>query len=123
MVSSVDKEKREYAQRLFKCLSVSIRPLRVEGIFAAQFDTTAATSINEDLRPQESKLFDEEIREQYSPSRTILAFLHQGVLDFGLWSELSDSRRLKMTKLTKIPLVTFPSPRMPRGTGSTMPSL
>ncbi len=26
----IDEEKREYAQRLFRCLVVSIRPLRVE---------------------------------------------------------------------------------------------
>jgi hypothetical protein len=50
----IDKEKRKYAQRLFQCLSVSIRPLRVEElaeILAVQFDATAAPSFNEDLRP------------------------------------------------------------------------
>jgi len=26
----IDEEKRQYAQRLFRCLTVSIRPLRVE---------------------------------------------------------------------------------------------
>ena len=54
----IDKEKREYAQRLFKCLSVSIRPLRVEelaDIFAVQFDTTAPPSFNEDLRPLDAE--------------------------------------------------------------------
>ena len=37
----IDEEKREYAQRLFQCLTVSIRPLRVEElaeIFAVRFD-------------------------------------------------------------------------------------
>jgi hypothetical protein len=50
----IDKEKREYAQRLFKCLSVSIRPLRIEElaeIFAVRFDATASPSFNKDLRP------------------------------------------------------------------------
>src|SRR6266849_7518519 len=50
----IDKEKREYAQRLFNCLLVSIRPLRIEElaeIFAVRFDLTAAPSFNEDFRP------------------------------------------------------------------------
>jgi ankyrin repeat protein len=54
----IDKEKREYAQRLFKCLSVSIRPLSVEElaeIFAVQFDTTTPPSFNKDLRPQDAE--------------------------------------------------------------------
>ena len=54
----IDKEKREYAQRLFKCLSVSIRPLRVEElaeIFAVQFDATAPPSFNKDLRPLDAE--------------------------------------------------------------------
>jgi hypothetical protein len=40
---------------------VSIRPLRVEKDFAVQFDATAITLFNEDLRPQESKLLNEEM--------------------------------------------------------------
>jgi ankyrin repeat protein len=54
----IDKEKRVYAQRLFKCLSESIRPLRVEElgeIFAVQFDATAAPSFNENLRPPDAE--------------------------------------------------------------------
>jgi ankyrin repeat protein len=54
----IDKEKREYAQRLFKCLSVSIRPLRVEELaemFAVQFDTTTSPSFNKDLRPLDAE--------------------------------------------------------------------
>src|SRR6266852_6414721 len=53
----IDKEKREYAQRLFKCLSESIRPLRVEelgDIFAVQCDGTAP-SFNENLRPPDAE--------------------------------------------------------------------
>ena len=54
----IDKEKRAYAQRLFKCLSESIRPLRVEElgeIFAVQFDGTAAPLFNENLRPPDAE--------------------------------------------------------------------
>ena len=55
-----DKEKRKYAQPLFQCLSVSIRPLRVEEpaeILAVDFDATvtAAPSFNEHLRPSNAK--------------------------------------------------------------------
>jgi hypothetical protein len=54
----IDKEKREYAQRLFKCLSVSIRPLRIEElaeIFAVRFEATAPPSFNKDLRPLDAE--------------------------------------------------------------------
>ena len=54
----IDKEKRIYAQRLFCCLSVSIRPLRVEElaeILAVESDSTAVPSFNEDLRPPDAK--------------------------------------------------------------------
>src|SRR6266436_1101128 len=51
----IDKQKRKYAQRLFQCLSVSIRPLRVEElaeIFAVQIDATGPTSVAKDSRPR-----------------------------------------------------------------------
>jgi len=50
----IDNEKREYAQRLFRCLAVSIRPLRVEelaDILAVQFDPIAPPVFNADWRP------------------------------------------------------------------------
>src|SRR5260221_1077885 len=50
----IDEEKREYAQRLFQCLTVSIRPLRVEElaeIFAVRFDGPAVPTFNPDWRP------------------------------------------------------------------------
>ena len=50
----IDEEKREYAQRLFRCLMVSIRPLRVEElaeILAIQFDEVALPTFNTDWRP------------------------------------------------------------------------
>src|SRR6266478_9671977 len=51
----IDKQKRKYAQRLFQCLSVSIRPLRVEElaeIFAVQLDATGPTLFAKDSRPR-----------------------------------------------------------------------
>ena len=50
----IDKEKQEYAQRLFKCLSVSIRPLSIEElaeILAIQFDEEALPTFNTYWRP------------------------------------------------------------------------
>lgn len=50
----IDEEKREYAQRLFRCLTISIRPLRVEElaeIFAVRFDEAAPPTFNPDWRP------------------------------------------------------------------------
>ena len=54
----IDKQKRKYAQRLFHCLLVSIRPLRVEElaeILAVQFDATESPSFNKDLRPLDAE--------------------------------------------------------------------
>src|SRR6266849_5664710 len=51
----LDEEKREYAQRLFRCLTVSIRPLRVEElaeVLAIQFDEAATPTFNPDWRPE-----------------------------------------------------------------------
>src|SRR5258708_10908901 len=53
----IDKQKRKYADRLFQCLLVSIRPLRVEElaeIFAVQFDGTATPLFNKDFRPADA---------------------------------------------------------------------
>ncbi|KAN0126421.1 hypothetical protein V8E52_000061 [Russula decolorans] len=50
----IDEEKREYAQRLFRCLMVSIRPLRVQElaeIVVIQFDEEALPTFNADWRP------------------------------------------------------------------------
>ena len=46
---NIDNQKRKYAKRLFQCLSVPIRPLRVEelaDIFAVQFDVASPGSFN-----------------------------------------------------------------------------
>jgi hypothetical protein len=54
----IDEEKREYAQRLFRCLTVSIRPLRVEElaeILAVQFDEAAHPTFNADWRPENAE--------------------------------------------------------------------
>ena len=50
----IDEEKREYAQRLFRCLMVSIRPLRVKElaeILAIHFDEEALPTFNTYWRP------------------------------------------------------------------------
>src|SRR6266849_1425217 len=50
----IDKQKRKYAKRLFQCLLVSIRPLRVEElveILAIRFDEAAPPTLNPDWRP------------------------------------------------------------------------
>ena len=49
----IDEETREHAQRLFQCLAVSIRPLRVEElaeILAVQFDAETFPEFNPDWR-------------------------------------------------------------------------
>jgi ankyrin repeat protein len=49
----IDEEMRQYAQRLFQCLTVSIRPLRVEElaeILAVQFDAGEFPEFNPDWR-------------------------------------------------------------------------
>src|SRR6266404_3328061 len=54
----IDKEKREYAQGLLRCLTVSIRPLRVEQLaelFAVQLDATAAPTFNANWRPESAE--------------------------------------------------------------------
>jgi ankyrin repeat protein len=55
---NIDREKREFAQRLFRCLAVSIRPLRVDElaeIFAIQFDEVASPTFNASWRPENAE--------------------------------------------------------------------
>ena len=55
---NIDNQKRKYAQRLFQCLLVSIRPLRVEelaAILPGRFDATAPTSFKKHSRPLDAK--------------------------------------------------------------------
>jgi len=54
----IDDEKREYAQRLFRCLTVSIRPLRVEelaDILAIRFDKASLPTFNTARRPKSAE--------------------------------------------------------------------
>jgi len=49
----IDEEKREYAQRLFRCLTVAFRPLHAEelaDLFAVGFDTDAPTTFHTNWR-------------------------------------------------------------------------
>ena len=52
---NIDEEKREFSQRLFRCLAVSIRPLLVDKlaeILAIQFDEVASPTFNAAWRPE-----------------------------------------------------------------------
>jgi ankyrin repeat protein len=54
----IDEEKREYAQRLFRCLAVSIRPLRVEElaeILAIRFPKATHPTFNTAWRPENAE--------------------------------------------------------------------
>ena len=54
----IDDEKREYAQRLFQCLTVSIRPLQLEElaeILAIRFEKTKLPTFNPDWRPESAE--------------------------------------------------------------------
>ncbi len=54
----IDEEKREYAQRLFRCLVVSIRPLRVEElaeVLAIRFPNAAPPTFNTAWRPDDAE--------------------------------------------------------------------
>ena len=55
---NIDEEKREFAQRLFRCLAVSIRPLRVDElaeILAVQFDEEAPPTFDVAWRPENAE--------------------------------------------------------------------
>ena len=54
----IDEEKREYAQRLFRCLVVSIRPLRIDElaeILAVRFDNAELPTFNAGWRPESAE--------------------------------------------------------------------
>ena len=54
-LQEIPKEKRQHAHRLFQCLVVAIRPLRVEELaelFAIEFDQDAGPSLKEGWRPE-----------------------------------------------------------------------
>src|SRR6266852_4825820 len=58
ILRDIDNQKRKYAQRLFQCLLVSIRPLPVEELAAflsVQLDATAPTSFKNRSRPLDAK--------------------------------------------------------------------
>jgi hypothetical protein len=54
-LDGIPKEKRQHAHRLFQCLVVAIRPLRVEElaeVFAIEFDPDSGPSLKEGWRPE-----------------------------------------------------------------------
>jgi ankyrin repeat protein len=55
VLQEIPKEKRQHAHRLFQCLVVAIRPLRVEELaelFAIEFDTDGAPNLMDGWRPE-----------------------------------------------------------------------
>jgi hypothetical protein len=91
---NIDPEKLEYAQRLFQCLTVSIRPLRVDElaeILAIRFNSDSIPNYNVGWRSGDAK---EAVLSACSGLITvanvdgsqvssIFAFLCQGILDLG----------------------------------------
>src|SRR6266478_106662 len=58
ILQNIDAEKREYAQRLFQCLTVSIRPLRVDElaeILAIRFNSDSMPNYNAGWRSRNAK--------------------------------------------------------------------
>ena len=54
----INKQRREYAIRLLQCLSVAIRPLRVQelaGVLAMRFDSGKLPEYNVDWRQEDSR--------------------------------------------------------------------
>src|ERR1700741_883879 len=54
----IEKEKREFAHRLFQCLTVAIRPLRVDelaDVLAIRFDTEHAPRYHMDWRSEDAQ--------------------------------------------------------------------
>ena len=101
-LEGIPKEKRQHAHRLFQCLVVAIRPLRVEELaelFAIEFDQDAGHNLKEGWRPENaedavlsacSTLIA--VIQQGIEICSILSLLGQGVLDVGSPSDLRDRK-------------------------------
>jgi hypothetical protein len=94
---NIDDEKREFAQRLFRCLAVSIRPLRVDElaeILAIQFDEVASPTFNAAWRPENA---EEAVISACSSLIAIVAREGHQVVQFSHFSvkEYLTSERLK----------------------------
>jgi hypothetical protein len=86
----IDEEKREFTQRLFRCLMVSIRPLRVEElaeILAFRFHESEPPTFNADWRPADAEeavmsACSSLIAIAYKGGRKIVQFSHFSVKEF-----------------------------------------
>ena len=57
-LQGISKEKRQHAHRLFQCLVVAIRPLRVEELaelFAIELDPDAGPNLKDEWRPENAE--------------------------------------------------------------------
>ena len=58
MLQSIDREKREFARRIFQCLTVSVRPLRAEEVvevLAIPQGSETMPEFNADWRPEDAE--------------------------------------------------------------------
>jgi hypothetical protein len=93
---SITRERREYARRLFQCLAVSIRPLRVEelaDILAIRFDAESLPKYNVHWHPENS---EEDVLSVCSSLITIVDVDGSRVVQFSHFSvqEYLSSKRL-----------------------------
>src|SRR5712671_2109322 len=99
ILSSIDKEKREYAHRLFNCIAVSVRPLRVEElaeVLAMRFNTGMVPDYAAGRRlevPQEAVLSacSSLITITYADGSPIVQFSHFTVKEFLTSNRLSEA--------------------------------
>ena len=95
----IEKTKREYAYRLFQCLVVSIRPLRVEElaeVLAVLLDTEEGSEYHVDWRPEDSQqsvlsTCSSLITIANVDGSTVVQFSHFSVKEFLMSSRLSNA--------------------------------
>ena len=108
-LQEIPKEKRQHAHRLFQCLVVAIRPLRVEELaelFAIEFDRDAGSSLKEGWRPESP---EDAVLSACSTLITVIENKGSKIVQFSHFSvkEYLTSDRLRTSKMDDyhIPLV------------------
>ena len=110
VLQEIPKEKREHAHRLFQCLVVAIRPLRVEELaelFAIEFDRDAGPSLKKGWRPESP---EDAVLSACSTLIAVIENRGSKIVQFSHFSvkEYLTSDRLRTSKMYDyhIPLVT-----------------